>query len=267
VIIRSVEQIAYGMLRTQRSYSTNRFSINVKDVLGRKLIRPILVLHPQGDSPPVTLSAREAELRCNPAENTLSILFTDGLVEVGNRVSLVFPDTVERRVPLTDATRKQFTGSSPSDCPLCSIPAETGRQRQQIRQIEQRLAGEAAFQMVAGDFGGLSGPAWAIQHRQLGDARYRLFRLKTEPWRRWANGFSCFFFVMAGIPLAIRLRNSDFLTSFFLCFLPILVIYYPLLAFGVDRAKCGALPPFTVWLGNAVLLLAGAWLLKNVLRY
>jgi lipopolysaccharide export system permease protein len=98
-------------------------------------------------------------------------------------------------------------------------------------------------------------------------ARHRLFRLQTEPWRRWANGFSCFFFVVAGIPLAIRLRNSDVLTSFFLCFLPILLVYYPLLAFGVDRAKGGVLPPYTVWLGNVFLLLAGLWLLRKVLRY
>ena len=78
---------------------------------------------------------------------------------------------------------------------------------------------------------------------------------------------SCFFFVLVGVPLAIRMRNSDFWTSFGLCFLPILLVYYPLLAFGVDRAKAGDLPPYVVWLGNAVLCVAGVGLFRRVIRY
>jgi lipopolysaccharide export system permease protein len=168
---------------------------------------------------------------------------------------------------LLDATRKDVGGASPSNCPLSRIGQETGRQRQRIRQIQQQQAAVAAYQLVSGDFAGLTGSPWDARRHELELARYRFFRLRTEPWRRWANGFSCFFFVMAGIPLAIRLRNSDVLTSFFLCFLPILLVYYPLLAFGVDRAKGGALPPYTVWLGNFILLLAGLWLFRRVLRY
>lgn len=67
--------------------------------------------------------------------------------------------------------------------------------------------------------------------------------------------------------MAIRLKNRDILTSFFLCFLPILVVYYPLLAYGVEGAKNGTLPPYAVWAGNALLALWGWWLLKRVLRY
>ena len=114
IVVRSVEEIAYGMLRTQRSYSTRQFSINVKEVVGRKLVRPILILRQQGEAPPVTVSAREAELRCNPSDNTLSILLKRGRVEVGDQVSLEFPGTEERRVPLSDATRKSFDPSNPS---------------------------------------------------------------------------------------------------------------------------------------------------------
>ena len=42
VVLHSVEEIAYNMLRTQKSYSNQRFSISVKEVRGRKLIRPIM---------------------------------------------------------------------------------------------------------------------------------------------------------------------------------------------------------------------------------
>ena len=68
--------------------------------------------------------------------------------------------------------------------------------------------------------------------------------------------------------MAIWRKNSDFLTSFFLCFLPILFVYYPLLMFGVEQSKSGALPPYIVWLGNVVLAAWGLWMLRaKVLRY
>src|ERR1044071_2731588 len=51
VVIQSVEEIAYGMLRTQRSYANQRFSIVVKDVQGRKLIRPIMHFQASKDTP------------------------------------------------------------------------------------------------------------------------------------------------------------------------------------------------------------------------
>jgi lipopolysaccharide export system permease protein len=87
-----------------------------------------------------------------------------------------------------------------------------------------------------------------------------------EPWRRWANGFSCLCFAIVGAPMAIRMRNADFLTSFFLCFLPILVVYYPLLMFGIDRVKAGELPPIAVWIGNLLVTVWGIWLLRRVVR-
>ena len=135
-----------------------------------------------------------------------------------------------------------------------------------MQQMQQQYAAEAAYEMLTGEFGALTGPKWSGYHLQLRDAQYQLYRLKLVPWRRWANGFSCLFFVLVGAPLAIRLRNADVWTSFGLCFLPILLLYYPLLMYGLDRAKCGALPPYSIWLGNLVLLGGGSWLVYSVLR-
>ena len=80
-------------------------------------------------------------------------------------------------------------------------------------------------------------------------------------------GFSCFFFVWLGIPLAINMRSADYWTSFGACFLPILLIYYPLFALGLDRAKNGMWPAYSVWLGNLVLFAFGLWLLRKVYRH
>jgi lipopolysaccharide export system permease protein len=66
--------------------------------------------------------------------------------------------------------------------------------------------------------------------------------------------------------MAIRMRNADFLTSFFLCFLPILLVYYPVFMLGVSRVKSGSLPPPAVWMGNVLVALWGLWLLRSVIR-
>ena len=67
--------------------------------------------------------------------------------------------------------------------------------------------------------------------------------------------------------MSMRMRQSDFLAIFFVCFLPILIVYYPLLMISLDKAKGGALPPQAVWLGNIVLVLWGAWLMRRVIRF
>ncbi len=155
----------------------------------------------------------------------------------------------------------------PSWLSLAVIPAETARQRAKIEEHDQELAARAAYQMLCGEFDGLTSQEWKTRKEDQLTLRRRLYRLVLEPHRRWSAGFSCLCFAWVGAPMAIWLRKSDFLTVFFLCFLPILIVWYPLFYFGLDRAKCGVLPPYAVWLGNLILLAVGIWLLRKVLRY
>ena len=266
VIFHSLEQIAYGLLRTQRSYSNGQFSINVKRVEDRKLILPTIYIYTSEDSEPKFVTAQEAELRLDSDKEVLSITLTNGLISVGEETKLEFPDTIKLDIPLTLATLKGAGGGSPSSCPLWRIASEIQQQKADIQAMQQRLAAEAALQMMTGELESLTDSQWSRRNRQLSDATVRLHRLETEPWRRWAAGFSCLFFVMVGAPLAIRMRNADLWSSFAMCFLPVLVVYYPLLAFGVERAKSGALPPCSVWVGNIIFGLVGFWLLRRTLR-
>jgi lipopolysaccharide export system permease protein len=263
VVIQSVEEIAYGMLRTQRTYSDRRFSINVKSVDGRRLMRPTITFHGDGDRPSVVLAAREAELRFNPEDSTLSIFLTDGTVDVEGEVTAHLPDRFEQVVPLGD-NEESKQPEKPSYCPLWKIGSEVAQQRRDIDKLEANLAVEAAYDLALGEFHKVGEGTSHARRFALQQARERLCRLQTEPWRRWANGFSCFFFCLVGVPLSVKLKKGDFLTTFFLCFLPILIVYYPLMALGVDRAKTGELPPYSVWLGNVICLAAGYWLLRRV---
>ncbi len=266
VVMHSIEQITYGLLRSQRSYSNRQFSINVKNVDGRKLVRPTICFRSSDDGPPTEVSAMEAELRMDSDRGVLSIALTNGQICVGDQVTMEFPDTVEHEIPLTDATLRE-SRDSPSNCPLWRIDREIQEQQLYVAGLRQEMATDAAYQMMTGDFRRLSDPDWFRRDQTLANAVERIHRLRTEPWRRWATGFSCLFFVVVGAPLAIRMRSADIWSSFGVCFLPILIVYYPLLALGLDRAKVGELPPYSVWIGNVVLGVAGYWLLRRMLRH
>jgi len=267
VVLTAVEDIAYGMLRTQRSYSTPQFSVNVKRVDGRKLINPTFRFQASGDKPSFTISAEEAELRSNPDDNGLTISFLNSVMEVEGRASMELPGPFELVIPLDEVSRKVGSGVSPSHVPLRDIPKRLAQTRLAIKQGEQAIAAEAAWRLLTGDLAKLTGPPQTPAAQNLGGLRDDLHKLATEPPRRWANGFSCLCFVLVGAPLAILRRSGDALTSFFICFVPILAVYYPLMMWGVDRSKAGDWSPYTVWMANLACLAAGAWFLRKVWRY
>ncbi|MCE9604871.1 MAG: LptF/LptG family permease [Planctomycetia bacterium] len=265
VVLESVEEIVYGMLRTQRTYSANGISIVVKRVEGRKLISPTISLQSKNSS--MTMSSEEAELRSDPAEGVLTIICRNGELEVEGKGKVFFHnDVLERSIPL-DQKNAAIEIAHPSYMAMHVIPTVIAELEREIEAQYNELASKAALAMMTGNFAELASAEWGTEEDEKKITQQKIFRLQTEPHRRWSNGFSCFCFALVGAPLAIRMRNSDFMTSFFMCFLPILFVYYPLLAFGVDFAKNGAFPPHAVWVGNIILILAGLWTLRKVIRY
>ena len=262
VILESFEEVAYGMLRSKGSFSNGNFSITVKSVEGRRLIYPILKFRTSRDAPATTITAQWAELRSDAEANELKIVFHDAKADFGDG-SVTWPDTYEHVIQLGSAN----ISGRPSDMAMRRIPKQIENTRQNIAATNQELATRAAFQMTAGGLDDLTDSEWQGHYQRLDKLDKHLARLHTEPHRRWASGFSCLCFVLVGVPWAIRLRNADYLTTFFVCFLPILVIYYPLLAYGLGQAKGGDLPPYSVWLGNVILAAAGYWALRRVMRY
>ena len=242
VVLEGVEEIVYGILRTEGCYSTPRLSVTVKGIDGRRLISPIVTIAARGDAPAMEMGAREATLEADPAQNVLKVILRNGWYEIGKGLAMRNPDVQELPIPLSEASRADERSDNPSCLPLWRIPSEVAAQQDAIQRHDEELAATAAFQMLTGDFDGATGAEWGRREAEAAEMRSRLCRLQTEPYRRWSAGFSCLFFVWVGAPIAIWLRNKDFLTSFFLCFLPILAVYYPLLMLGEDLSTSGTLP-------------------------
>ncbi|WP_164102655.1 LptF/LptG family permease [Candidatus Laterigemmans baculatus] len=269
VMMHSIEDVVYRMLRAQRSYSSPKgFSIHVLDVDGRRLLYPTVTMHLKSSGEPVTWTAREGGMSLNPTDETLTLRVVDCRVSYGDRYQAILPDGTEIPIPLDMVLRKgSVSSTSPSELPLRVMGPEAIRQERANEANRQRLAAQTGFSLISARWGELGGPRGQTLENEIHAGEARLIRLRTEPWRRWAGGFSCFFFVLVGVPLAIRMKSADYWTSFGMCFVPILLVYYPLLQFGLDSAKDGTLPPYCVWMGNGLLLTAGGFLTKHVYRY
>jgi lipopolysaccharide export system permease protein len=267
VVLESIEEVAYRQLSVHGSFNipSSPWSITVSGVEGRRLIEPLILRQSYDDQEGQRIRAKWAELQAFPAQGLVIARVNDFSWQNGEKF-MSDPDT--RELPLSlDTFGSGGKSRSPSNYALAEIKPAVALQQQTIQKIQQAKTAQAAFSLITGDFDGLSETAWQPHERSLASAQTFLHKLNTEPWRRWANGFSCLFFVLIGAPVAIKLRYSEFLASFFLCFLPILLVYYPLMAVSVKQAKDGAIPPQAVWIGNIVLAIAGLWLVRRVVRY
>lgn len=263
VVFESVEEIMYGMLRTQRAYTNKTITVLVKAVDGKRLIQPTFTFAATDNQPPKTITAREAQIRSDG--DLITIVFHHATIETQGRqgMSSFYLDHFEYEFSLLDASRQTDDSHVPTRVPMKFIGREVAQVNQNIDVFSRRQAGQMGLALATGDFNYLANKDWAHEALILQDYHNHLYRLFTEPPRRLSAGFSCLCFVLVGAPMAIWRRNSDFLTSFFLCFLPILLVYYPLLVFGVEQAKSGACNPQIVWLGNVVLAVWGLWMLRS----
>jgi lipopolysaccharide export system permease protein len=264
VVREGVEEIVYGMLRAQRSYTNRNVTILVKGVEGRRLIQPTFTFAGTADQPPRTITAREAQIRSNG--KVLTIAFRHATIEVQGMQS--YFDFFEYDYDIYDLSRKTDDSHIPTRVPMSQIDTEVAGVQKKMSDFQRQQSAQIALALATGDFDALAVKDWSHDGYVLADFRNHLSRLFTEPPRRLSAGFSCLCFVLVGAPMAIWRRHADFLTSFFLCFFPILLVYYPFLVFGVDQAKSGAMNPQIVWLGNILLAVCGLWMLRaRVLRY
>jgi lipopolysaccharide export system permease protein len=266
VIIESLEEIAYGRLRTLHSYSTDRLKVNVRDVAGRQLIQPIIQFASAGGKPPSIIKADAAELDADEANNAITIKLYNTEAEFDGW-TITHPGEFERTFALDEFTGRSRDARTPSHYALSEMGPAKAKQIELIATTRNEMAADAGAALLWGNLRALSQAEWQRREQDLDRQEQWLDRLRTEPYRRWSNGFSCLGFALIGAPWAIRRRHGEFWGNFFICFALIIIVYYPMLVGCVIWAKDGAIPPQAVWLGNVVLALWGVWLMRRVIRF
>lgn len=268
VVLLSIEDIAYRVLRAQHSYTSDHgFSIHVREIEGRKMISPTVTIRTEGKAA-FKVTAAEGQLGTDAKRQSLVLTLVDSQVERGSGLQGVVPGESTFEIPLGNALDEDdLSNRRPSELPLRLIAGQQRHQRQATHAAVGKLAALTGFALLTSRPETLGQGETASCQKQLRGSRSRMTKLQTEPWRRWAEGFTCFFFVLVGAPLAMIAKTSDYWTTFGMCFLPTILVYYPLFLFGLNEAKGGDLPPYAVWVGNIVLGSVGVILLARVRRY
>lgn len=195
-------------------------------------------------------------------EPSIRIELTDVIFKNHQGTGLL-PQTMTFESPLS-----QFGfGISPGDPPMAKVDEIIREFQAQKERSRRRLAAQTAFALAAGDLLFAESGQWQRQKEEEAHLDRQIIKSAIAVPRRWSSGFSCFFFIWVGIPVAVWLNRPEYLAGFFACFLPILIAYYPLLMLGLNGAKSGLLPPVCCWIGNVVLALAGFWFLKRIHRH
>jgi lipopolysaccharide export system permease protein len=260
IVLHSVHHTIYGALRTQRSYTKGPISIRVDDVADQSLVRPVIEVEGR-----LRLVSATAQLDCDPSDNRLILVAQNGELET-NGAKLRFPLEFRESIALEQLIKKSDAQSSPAVIPSQELPREIQVQELRIQQLQGDLelatnharSGQRVPPEVT------PGPEQLAV--ELDQAIYRLRKLQIEGVRRWVGGFSCLCFAVVGAAVAIRFRFSDSWSIFLFCFIPILVVYYPILAVVSDGVRGGRLPAISLWASNLVTLAVGLAILRSVLK-
>ncbi len=267
VVLRSIEEILYPALKTHKAYTSEKgFSIHVEDVQDRWLIKPTIWMFSGSGGQLITIQSEKARISVNLERDLLTLELVNSHVDVNQDKQLILnrPEVIE--LPLLQASKSGSASTSPSNYAMSEIPSELAMQKELNDRRREQLATNFSFAMGTGRYTSLNESLPNHLKNQIQETDKRVSKLKTEPMRRWSLGFSCLAFVWMGVPMAILIRSADYWWSFGLCFIPILLIYYPLFGLALELSKKGTWPAASLWLGNLVLAIVGAWLMRKIIR-
>lgn len=262
-ISQAMEDIFLNMLRTNGQVVDNSrgFSITVMGVEGRRLICPTFHYQPKG-SKPVVVQAQEATLRFDLEKRKAVLHMVNAIVQMpGERRMRLQRES--QSFPLPFDTRK----AKSRHLSIRAIRRKLDRVSAELEEARADRDAQAVMALTLGDFEHLKHNDM-YQYDVLREKhRKDLASLRTEIQSRFALSTSCFFFCLLGAPFAMLQAKRQFLTSFFMCFLPILLVYYPAALLILNLAKSETIPPVAIWSVNLVTLIVAGLVLRKVMRH
>ena len=265
VILRSFEEIIYRGLSSKKAYNSEKgFAIHVQEVKDRWLIKPNIWM--QSESQLQTITAERAKISIDPIEDKMVIELIDAFISRDGHEQIRYWGSLLVEMPLDLAAKSGTNSTSPSQYSISQIPRELSLQNGLNDRRREKLATRYSIAFASGRYVSLNDDTSKKLGEEVADTEKKLSRLKTEPMRRWALGFSCLAFVWMGVPMAILIRSADYWWTFGVCFIPILLIYYPIFGLSLEFSKDGTWPASSLWLGNVTLALIGTWLMRKVVK-
>jgi lipopolysaccharide export system permease protein len=264
MIFNDAEELLYSLLKKHGMISHTQlpYAMYVKGVQGKKLLSPVLKRKNARGQPDIVAYAREAELRVDPRKQELHVLMRYGVVtsEDGSRG---YFDTREWEVPLPKGANEKNRRAR--DMTWQEILEYKVKYAEEIADTEAKIVEEKALSLTEGRYELQDQHIKNLEDR-VKHTRQQLKLLYVEQLMRPALSLGCLCFILVGAPVGIWFSRSDFLSSFITCFLPIVLIYYPLTLCGTNMAKDSASPIPLVWGADAVVGVIGLFLFRRLLR-
>jgi lipopolysaccharide export system permease protein len=270
VVFENMEEMFYKFLKKDREFNNGRwpFLIKVKDVQG-KVMHGATFKHRTGDPQhpntfDMIVQAKKATIRFD-TDKGMARVFLDGAEVIDPRedISLINNTILEIPIPPTPLQEKRI-----QEWTTAEMVAEQANFRRLIQKERQRQATAAALWIASGR---LQRVDWAQVQRAFIDYGYwtqRLNEFETEKQMRIALACGSFFFVLLGAPVGILFARGDFLSAFITCFVPIIIVYYPLTLLAVNVGKDGMInPTIALWAGNTILGILAGFVLPSIIKH
>jgi lipopolysaccharide export system permease protein len=270
-IFKNMEDTFYMFLKREGEFNNSRwpFFIGVKDVKDKLLIGATFKHRKVGAQNPntydFTVQAKTAVVHFDMKKKVVEVTLTDADVQGQAQYSHIPHKVFEYNLP--DGAMMPYEPRVQELTALEIAREHTGNARK-IREERQRQAIAAALWIGSGRIGRVDWPHVGAAYKEHAHWQRKIAELETESHMRIAMATGSFFFVLLGAPVGMLFARRDFLSAFITCFLPIIVIYYPLVLAGVNMGREGVMPPHVVWAGNLVLaLLAGFLAIPPVTKH
>jgi len=284
VIYNNLEDLFYKKLKMDKNAEFPQWVIHVNDMDGKTMIGPIFkqraekrepsALFPRSDDVDdqrdysMVIQSRKADIFFDYSKDIAHVKFDHAIVtKVGiERSEANINDTgIDIPIPGKGAFGQ---GKMVEEMTVAEMLATKSDYLRKIALERKQQAYAVAWFMGLGRLERIPWPEVNAAFSRYDYWKSECQKYETEIQMRQAMAWGSLFFVILGAPVGILFARRDFLSAFISCFMPIILVYYPLMLFGMNLGKEGIIWPELVWTGNVVLWLAAfIWALPPVRKH
>lgn len=279
--LRDPEEVLYNWLKRDRSLRSNKdYSVYVRDVQNRQL-------------KDVVVKRRATRLQVDPATGvgrvvydfiaraptaTLRVDLDRGKLVIDSRLWVVSngeiylenKDSPEVEMDLPELFTGKGVRTRPQGVTWDRLPARAAELHELMAEVranqeaQRRLAADPSTPPDVAGLARLQVPQFEVGLKEL---NRQLRGLEYEYQARPALAAGCLIFAVIGCPVGLWFNRSDYLSTFVVCFLPSMLLYYSVTFAGGGLARDGKLPmPVGVWAADALLGLLAVGLMWRLVK-
>ncbi|SIO62302.1 lipopolysaccharide export system permease protein [Singulisphaera sp. GP187] len=274
IILADMEEAFYKVLKKERQFDKAEwpFMIIVRDVEGKTMLdatfkhRTGVVGQGTPRSFDTIVQAKKARIHFDMTKHQAQVYLDEAEINNPSKdVSLINNQILPFDLP---AERRALNQKRIQEQTTPEMIKDQVNFLELMQKERKRWAMSASLGIGMGLLDRVQWKSVEVSFRDYGNWEMQWRALETEKHQRIAMSCGSLFFVLLGAPVGIIFARRDFLSAFISCFVPIIILYYPLILLGTNMGKDDILPPVVaLWLGNTVLGVLSGFVLPSVMKH